>query len=148
MQASTVPVTRLECVSNELTSILLCVLKTYNWLGLDRDLCAELLGNTVEQEPSKPEVVAAALSARVLSNIFKAGKQSCFIDDGPEKQCSEIDLPHLNALTWANLELPLGGHDLGVGSRDLDTGVKAAPVVRLHDVTLDNLLQRTSAHCS
>jgi hypothetical protein len=46
---------------------------------------------------------------------------------------------HLNALTRADLELPLGGHDLGVGARDLDTGVKAAPVVCLDDVTLDNL---------
>lgn len=59
-----------------------------------------------------------------------------------------FNLPHLNALTWTDLELPLGGHDLCVGSRDLDAGVKAAPVVCLHDVTLDNFLQRTSVHCS
>lgn len=65
-----------------------------------------------------------------------------------EKQCSDFDSPHLNALARADLELPLSGHDFGVGSGDLDTGVKAAPVVRLDDVTLDNLLQRTSVNCS
>lgn len=85
VQAGTVPVTR-------------------DWLRLDRDLGAELLSDTVEQEPGEPEVVT-----------------------------------HLNALTWADLELPLGGHDLGVGSRDLDTGVEAAAVVCLHNITLDNL---------
>lgn len=89
------------------------VTQTHNWLGLDRDLGAKLLGNTVQQEPSEPEVIT-----------------------------------HLNTLTGADLELPLGGHDFGVGSGDLDTGVKAAPVVCLDDVTLDNLLQRTSVHCS
>lgn len=85
VQTSTVPVTR-------------------DWLGLYRDLGAELLSNTVQQEPGEPEVVT-----------------------------------HLNALTWADLELPLGGHDLGVGTRDLDTGVEAAAVVGLHNITLDNL---------
>lgn len=65
-----------------------------------------------------------------------------------EKQCNDFDLPHLNALARADLELPLSGHDFGVGSGDLDPGVKAAPVVRLDDVTLDNLLQRTSVNCS
>lgn len=65
-----------------------------------------------------------------------------------EKQCSDFDLPHLNSLARADLELPLSGHDFCVGSRDLDTGVKAAPVVRLDDVTLDNLLHRTSVQHS
>lgn len=43
--------------------------ETYDWLGLDRDLGAELLSDTVEQEPGEPEVVTAASSARVLSKI-------------------------------------------------------------------------------
>lgn len=114
VQTSTVPVTRLKWISSVRELFLRLRDKdTHNWLGLDRDLGAELLGNTVEQEPSEPEVVT-----------------------------------HLNALAGADLELPLGGHDFGVGSGDLDTGVKAAPVVCLDDVTLDNLLQRTSVNCS
>jgi hypothetical protein len=63
---------------------------TGHGLGLDRDLGAELLGDTIQQEAGQPEVVT-----------------------------------HLNTLAGADLELPLGGHDLGVGTRDLDTSVQA-----------------------
>lgn len=37
------------------------------------------------------------------------------------------------------LTLPLRRHHLGVGSRDLDTGVETSLVVRLDDVALHNL---------
>jgi hypothetical protein len=33
---------------------------------------------------------------------------------------------HLDTLTWSDLELPLGGHDLGVDTGDLDAGVKTS----------------------
>jgi hypothetical protein len=33
---------------------------------------------------------------------------------------------HLDTLTGSDLELPLSGHDLGVDSRDLDSGVKTS----------------------
>lgn len=46
---------------------------------------------------------------------------------------------HLDAGAGADLELPLGGHDLGVGARDLDAGVQTALVVGLDDVALDDL---------
>jgi hypothetical protein len=44
----------------------------------------------------------------------------------------------LNTLARANLELPLGGHDLGVGARDLDAGVQAGAEVGLDNVALDD----------
>lgn len=42
---------------------------------------------------------------------------------------------HLDALAWANLELPLSWHDLSVDTRNVDTRVKAGSVVALDDVT-------------
>jgi hypothetical protein len=52
---------------------------------------------------------------------------------------------HLNTLARTDLELPLTGHDLGVGTRDLDAGVKAGLVVGLDDVTEDNLAAADTA---
>ena len=49
-------------------------------------------------------------------------------------------ISHLDALAGSNLELPLGGHDLGVGAGDVDAGVHAGAVVRLHDVTTVDLV--------
>lgn len=46
---------------------------------------------------------------------------------------------HLDADAGADLELPLGGHDFGVGSRDLNAGVQAGAVVRFDNVAHDNL---------
>merc|ERR1719486_1432503 len=41
---------------------------------------------------------------------------------------------HVNTLGRADLELPLGGHDLGVGATDPDAGIQTGAVVSLHDV--------------
>ena len=46
---------------------------------------------------------------------------------------------HLNTLARANLELPLGRHDLGIDTADLDTGIQADAVVRLNQVTCIHL---------
>jgi len=51
----------------------------------------------------------------------------------------------LNTVARADLVLPLGGHNLGVGAGDLDAGVQAALVVSLDDVTLDNLASADTA---
>ena len=40
-----------------------------------------------------------------------------------------------------DLELPLGGHDLGVGAADPDPGVETGAVVSLHDVPAVHLHQ-------
>ena len=63
-----------------------------------------------------------------------------------EEETSEPEVvTHLNAVARADLELPLGGHDLGVGAGDLDASVQAALVVGLNDVTLDNLASTDTA---
>ncbi|KAF1755782.1 hypothetical protein GCK72_012232 [Caenorhabditis remanei] len=41
---------------------------------------------------------------------------------------------HLDSLAWSDLELPLSWHHLGVGSGDLDAGVKASAVMGFDDV--------------
>jgi len=46
---------------------------------------------------------------------------------------------HLNSGAGANLVLPLGGHDLGVDTGDVDAGVQASTVVSLDDVTAVDL---------
>ena len=46
---------------------------------------------------------------------------------------------HGDALAWADLELPLGGHDLGVDTRDVDTSVEAGTIVGLNQVAGENL---------
>lgn len=46
---------------------------------------------------------------------------------------------HLDTLARANLVLPLSGHDLGVDTGDVDTGVQAGLVVSLNDVTAVDL---------
>lgn len=45
---------------------------------------------------------------------------------------------HLNAFARPNLELPLGGHYLGVDAADLDTGIEAGTVVSLDQVTSED----------
>lgn len=63
-----------------------------------------------------------------------------------EEEASEPEVvTHLDAVARADLELPLGGHDLGVGARDLDAGVQAALVVGLDNVTLNNLASADTA---
>ena len=44
-----------------------------------------------------------------------------------------------DAIDGTDLVLPLSGHDLGVGARDVDLGVHAGAVVSLDDVTAVNL---------
>jgi hypothetical protein len=45
----------------------------------------------------------------------------------------------LNTRAGSDLVLPLGGHDLGVGARDVDVGIHARLVVSLNDVTAEDL---------
>ena len=46
---------------------------------------------------------------------------------------------HLDSLTRTDLELPLGGHDLGIDATDLDPGIEAGSIVGLDKVTGENL---------
>jgi hypothetical protein len=63
------------------------------------------------------------LGAKLLSNAVKK-------ETGKPKVITQ-----LNAFTRSNLELPLGGHDLGVGTRDLDAGEQASLEMSLNDVS-------------
>jgi hypothetical protein len=59
--------------------------------------------------------------------------------DLAEAQETDGEIHTLNARTWTNLEFPLSGHDLGVGTGDLDASVQASLVVSLDDVSAENL---------
>ena len=54
------------------------------------------------------------------------------------------ELLTFNTLARPNLELPLGGHDLSVRSRDLHTSVQASLVVSLNDISAVNLARTNS----
>jgi len=58
---------------------------------------------------------------------------------GEEESGNPEVITHLNAKARTDLELPLGGHDLGVSSRDDDAGVQASLVVSLDDITAEDL---------
>lgn len=73
------------------------------------------------------------LDTKVLSNT------------GKEEASHPKLVTHLNAVTGTNLVLPLGGHDFGVGARDLDASEEAGLVVSLDDVTHDNLASTDTA---
>lgn len=46
---------------------------------------------------------------------------------------------HLDSEAGSNLELPLGRHDFGIDTGDLDTSVQAGSVVGLNGVTGEDL---------
>lgn len=64
---------------------------------------------------------------------------------GQEEASEPEVVAHLNAGAGTDLELPLGGHDLGVGTRDLDARVQAGLVVGVDDVALDDLAGTNTA---
>jgi len=45
----------------------------------------------------------------------------------------------VNAETWADLEFPLSGHNLGIGARDENTSIQAGLVMSLHDISAEDL---------
>ena len=49
-----------------------------------------------------------------------------------------------NTLARPNLELPLGGHDLSIGSGDLHTSVQASLVVSFNDISAVNFARTNS----
>lgn len=93
------------------------------------------------------EVGVASGSIPVSLDWFtvEGGDDSKLLSDTLKQVTGDPQLiSHLNSLAWSNLELPLSWHDLGVGSRDLDTGVKAGTVVSLNDVTSVDLVGSNS----
>lgn len=96
---------------------------TGDGLGCEGDLDSKLLGNAVEAETRHPELISNCI-APVSSH------SSAF---------SKLKLLTVNAVARTDLVLPLCRHDLGVGSRDVDTSVQAGLVVCLDNVTAEDL---------
>lgn len=95
-------------------------------LGLERNLGAELLSNT---------------SNYLLLIMAMRKGEDILTEVASNPQLVAL----LNTLAGADLELPLGGHDLGVGTGDLDTGVQAGLVVSEDDISHDNLAAANTA---
>jgi hypothetical protein len=106
---------------------------------LHATLLAHLLGGEVAVQTGTVPVtgdglgVDGDLGAKVLGDAVEeeAG--------GPEV------VTHLDALAGADLELPLGRHDLGVSAGDVDAGVQAGLVVSVDNVALDDLASAYTA---
>lgn len=106
---------------------------------LHATLDTHLLGGEVAVEASTVPVTGDGLG--VPGN---AGTEVLSDPGKEEASCPKV-VTHLNTLARTDLELPLTGHDLGVGTRDLDTGVKTGLVVGLNNVTEDNLAAADTA---
>lgn len=62
------------------------------------------------------------------------GLDSPLLSDTEQEESGHPEVvTHLDTGTWADLELPLGGHDFGVDTGDVDTGVETSS---LHTVSL------------
>jgi len=68
-----------------------------------------------------------------------------FSDTDEEETSHPEVVPHGDTLARADLELPLGGHDLGVDAADVDTGKEASAVVGLDQVTSDHFASTNTA---
>jgi len=69
-----------------------------------------------------------------------------FFSDTVEEESRQPEVvTHLDTLAGADLEFPLGRHDLGVGARDVDAGIEAGLVMGLDNVTLDDLAGSNTA---
>lgn len=66
-------------------------------------------------------------------------------DTGKEETGHPKLITHLNAVAGTDLVLPLGGHDFGVGTGDLDASEETGLVVSLNDITHDNLASTNTA---
>jgi hypothetical protein len=60
--------------------------------------------------------------------------------DADEQEAGHPEVvTHRDTLARADLELPLGGHDFGVNTRDVDTSIQAGAVVGLDQITSKDL---------
>ena len=69
-----------------------------------------------------------------------ANHAKVFTDTVKNETSNPQMVTHLNAFTRPNLEFPLGGHHLCIGSCDLDTSVEAGFVVSFNDGTAKDLI--------
>ena len=112
------------------------------------DSILDVLHATLETHLLGGEVAVEASTVPVsLDGLGVPGNaRTEVLSDAGEEEASDPEVvTHLNALARTDLELPLTGHDLGVGARDLDTRVEAGLVVGLNDVTEDDLAATNTA---
>lgn len=71
---------------------------------------------------------------------LKGNLDTEFLSDTVKEETGQPKVvTHLNTFARANLVLPLGRHDLGVDTGDLDTSVETGAVVGLDDITAVDL---------
>jgi len=98
--------------------------------GLDSTLFSGLLGGVVG-------VATGTVPLSLGQGLgVERGSNTPFLTDPQQEESGHPEVvTHLDTLTGSDLELPLSGHDLGVDSRDLDSGVKTSTVVSLDEIT-------------
>jgi len=52
-----------------------------------------------------------------------------FTDSEKQESSHPEVVSHIDTGTWTDLELPLGRHNLGIDTRDLDTGIQAGSLL-------------------
>lgn len=101
--------------------------------GLHAALGASLLGGDVGVETSAVPVAGDGLGG-------EGDLGAKLLSDAVEDEARHPELvAHGDVVAGADLVLPLGGHDLGVGAGDVDLGIQAGLVVSLDDVTAEDL---------
>jgi hypothetical protein len=104
--------------------------------GLDMrhtTLDTHLLGGEVRVETSAIPVALHGLG------MYGYLGTEVFGDAVEDKPGNPELITHLDALAGSDLEFPLSGHHLGIGTGDVDTGIQAGLVVREDDVALDDI---------
>jgi hypothetical protein len=102
--------------------------------GLDTALLAHGLGGEVRVAPST--VPVALLEWLGVERHL----DSPLLGYADEEEAGHPEVvTHRDTLAGANLELPLRRHDLGVNTRDINTGIEACTIVSLDQITGENL---------
>jgi len=101
--------------------------------GLNTTLGTHGSGTEVGVAPSTVPVTGQGLGVEGDLDTPLLGKTDEEVAGHPEM------VTHLNTQARANLELPLGRHDLGIDTADLDTSVQTDAVVSFDQVTREDL---------
>ena len=101
--------------------------------GLNTTLGTHGSGTVVGVAPSTVPVTGQGLGVERDLDTPLLGKTDEEVAGHPEM------VTHLNTQARANLELPLGRHDLGIDTADLDTSVQTNAVVSFDQVTCEDL---------
>jgi len=85
-------------------------------------------------------VAASAIPVALKGFRVEGNLDAPLLRNSDEEVASHPEVvTHGDALTWTDLELPLGGHNLSVDTTDVDAGVEASSVVGLNEITSEDL---------